>query len=382
MMKPLYKFKETVDNAFIEDKVLEAWRDHEASYGGPPETEGKTMVFPDGTTKPLKDLGPRRRLRGKGRTGALGAGASTPATPRRVEPPDGETDHRGERLVWMQVYSSLGGELGIEVHPPPDTASWTVGGYKYVLFMDGLQGESIVLAKQIARESLEAARRLLEPGSDRREETRDVRVLPVLFDSAEERWRTIAEALPESDEIEYDDFPLTGPRTVMRDLRQLRRAGLDFVQHHESWIKKSGVRSTDRSVHEHASICRALQWLTCYDQVNLPALAGAEALNRRRALIEFAHHGRPDAPSYEGAEDILGVRESSDGAMIDPALTSFAVKQAASKAEVLKQQRLAAEEKKHRRNQSYIQDEDGERQTATKAKAKAKGGGKGSPENP
>ena len=135
-------------------------------------------------------------------------------------------------------------------------------------------------------------------------------------------------------------------------------------------------------MHEHASICRALQWLTCYDQVNLPALAGAEALNRRRALIEFAHHGRPDAPSYEGAEDILGVRESSDGAMIDPALTSFAVKQAASKAEVLKQQRLAAEEKKHRWNQAYVQDEDGERQNASKAKAKAKGGGKGSPENP
>ena len=128
----------------------------------------------------------------------------------------------------MQVYSSLGGEVGGEVHPPQDAAIWTVGGYKHVLFVDGLQGESIVLAKQIARESLEAARRLLEPGGGKKEEARDVRVLPVLFDSAEERWRTIAEALPESDEIEYDDFPLTGPRTVLRDLRQLRRAGLDF----------------------------------------------------------------------------------------------------------------------------------------------------------
>ena len=88
----MYKFKETVDNAFIEDKVLEAWRDHEASYGGPPETDGKTMHFPDGTTKPLKDLGPRRRIRGKGRTGATGVGEAATATPRRGEPLDG-ADH-------------------------------------------------------------------------------------------------------------------------------------------------------------------------------------------------------------------------------------------------------------------------------------------------
>ena len=122
--------------------------------------------------------------------------------------------------------------------------------------------------------------------------------------------------------------------------------------------------------------------MACYDQLNLLALAAAEALNGRRALIEFARHGLPEAPSYEGADDILGVREASDGAMMDPGLASFAAKRAASKAEVLKQQRLAAEEKRHRRHPGYTQDEDGEKSSAAKAKAKAKTTGKGAQESP
>ena len=121
---------------------------------------------------------------------------------------------------------------------------------------------------------------------------------------------------------------------------------MSWVQHHESWLKKSGVRVTDRSVHEHSSICRVLDYMSSYDQLNIPSLACAEALNRRRALIEVAHQGRPEAPSYEGADEILGARDTSDGSVIDPALTQHAARRQAAKAEILKQHRLAADEKK------------------------------------
>ena len=87
--------------------------------------------------------------------------------------------------------------------------------------------------------------------------------------------------------------------------------------------------------------------MLCYDQLNLASLASAEALNRRRSLIEIAHQGRPDAPSYEAAEEYLGVGEAADGTIVDPALTQHAAKRQAAKAEVLKQNRLAAEEKRH-----------------------------------
>ena len=111
-------------------------------------------------------------------------------------------------------------------------------------------------------------------GDSFNDQGRDVRALHVLFDAAEEQWRTLGEALPEHEAVDFEDFPpLQQPRAWLRDMRQLRRMGMDFVQHHESWLKKSGVCPSDRSVSEHSSLCRALNYLACYDQLSLPALA-------------------------------------------------------------------------------------------------------------
>lgn len=245
----------------------------------------------------------------------------------------------------------------------------TVGGKTFKLFSLGSEQILVkgVRPAEVSRERLaEHSAPVPSGGADAE---RDLRVLPILFDSAEERFRTVAEAVPEYDEVEFDDFPLQGPRTIFHDCKQLRRSGQDFLMHHEGWLKKSGVRISDRSVHEHACICRVLHYMMTYDQLNLPALSCAEALNRRRTLIEHAHQGRPDAPSYEASEEFLGVRESSDGSMIDPALAQHVARRQAQRAEVLKQNRLAAEEKKH-----------------LKEKAPPKGDGKGGkkppPENP
>ena len=63
-------------------------------------------------------------------------------------------------------------------------------------------------------------------------------------------------------------------------------------------------------------------------------IAGAEALNRRRTLIEITHQGRPEAPSYAGAEEVLGLRDSTDGSVVDPAIAAYAAKRQAAKAEI------------------------------------------------
>ena len=94
-------------------------------------------------------------------------------------------------------------------------------------------------------------------------------------------------------------------------------------------------------------ISRALEYLTCYDQLNVSSLAGAEVLVRRKALIEQAHAGRPDAPSYEGAEHFEGVTEQTDGSMIDPALTRFVASRLGAKADIQKQSQKFFEEKNH-----------------------------------
>lgn len=312
----------------------------------------------------------RRRVTGKvDYEGAVDELQGPHANPRDKAISKQAVERAQEDECWIKIYSSNGTGIGDQAFPPVESALLVCGGGLFKLFREAGTEEDI-LAKHVQRGdlavSMEHAR--LGAGIETKSE-KDVRVLSVLFDSADERWRTIHEAVPELEEVEYEDFPLQGPRTLFRDVRQLRRLGLDFCQHHESWLKKSGVRAGDRSVHEHASLCRALNWMLCYDQLNICGLASAEALNRRRTLIEFAHQGRPETPSYEGAEDILGVRESADGSLIDPAITQHAARRAASKAEVLKQQRLAAEERRQR-----APPDDGARPGKP-----PKGGGKGDP---
>ena len=105
------------------------------------------------------------------------------------------------------------------------------------------------------------------------------------------------------------------------------------------------LKAVDRSVHEHLCIARALHYMVCYDQLQVCNLASAEALNRRRALIEAAHSGHPESPNYEGSEEYLGIAEAGDGSVLDPALTAFVAGRQSAKAEVWRKGRLMREEK-------------------------------------
>lgn len=276
--------------------------------------------------------------------------------------------------IWLTVYASSGKDLGSEISPPPSAKKMDINGKTFAMFGNG---EDEILARKVNAAEVAKMASLFHMGSSG-DENRDLRVLPILFDVAEERHRSLDEAVPEYEEVEFDDFPLTGPRTMYRDVRQLRRLGMDFVQHHESWLKKSGVKSSDRSVYEHSSICRVLNYMASYDQLNIPSLACAEALNRRRALIEVAHQGRPEAPSYEGAEEMLGVKETADGSLIDPALTQYSAKKQAAKAEILKQKRLAQEEKRFGRRGN---DDDPDPRGAGRGRGRGRGG-KEPPQDP
>lgn len=302
------------------------------------------------------EVAPLRRLGEKTPPFLVDAAGTKQAAPEPEVPLD---------KILLCVYSTSGKLLGEEVPPPPDAATVKVGGKTLRIF--SLAGD-VLVCQYVDVYEVSSMTAFFKRSVDK-DQAVDLRVLPVLYDGAEERWRTLAEAVPEYEEIDFDDFPMSGPRTLLRDVKQLRRQSMDFMMHHESWVKKSGVRSSDRSVYEHMSLCRALHFMVSYDQLNVVSLASAEALNRRRTLIELAHQGRPELPSYEGSEEILGVREAADGSIIDPALTSHAAKRQAAKAEVLKQKRLAAEEKRYSKRIHEDEDDDG--------KSKGKGRGRG-----
>ena len=173
----------------------------------------------------------------------------------------------------------------------------------------------------------------------------DLRILPVHYESGAERWRNLEDTLPLLTEEEFEDWPIEGPRTMLYNVKTLRKRSQSWMQQHEAWLTRSGIRHSDRSVHEHRTLSRALEYMTCYDQLNVASLASAEVLVRRKALIEQAHSGRPDAPSYEGAEHFEGVAGSADGAIIDPALTKHVASRLGSQADIKKQTRKFYEER-------------------------------------
>ena len=68
----------------------------------------------------------------------------------------------------------------------------------------------------------------------------DLRVLPVKYDAGSERWRGIDDCLQLASEIEFEDWPIEGPRTTLYSLRQLRKRNLGWLQHHELWVNDLG----------------------------------------------------------------------------------------------------------------------------------------------
>ena len=206
----------------------------------------------------------------------------------------------------------------------------------------------------------------------------DVRILPVLMDGANERYRSVNDAVLDYWEEEFLDWPVSGVRSALFTCRALRRSERTFLQQHADWRRLSGIRENDRAVFEHETLSRALHQMMYYDQLVVPNIAAAETILKRRMLIEQAYKGRPDAPCYEGAVYFHGQGDAADGTIIDPANVKYTAERLHAESEVAKQSRLARAEKAARGKggaQPNADDDDGgaDLRPAQKKKGKAKG---------
>ena len=149
---------------------------------------------------------------------------------------------------------------------------------------------------------------------------RDARILPILRDEGEERFRSIVETAADSHEKDFDDWPLDNVRSMKGAVRPHLRMNQTFRQSHAPWKQSTGVLAKDRSIHEH-SVSTAMDLAQYYDQytVNVACL---EVLIKRRMLLEQSVEGRPENPSFAGAEHFMGYRDGEAG-YIDPAARAF-----------------------------------------------------------
>eukprot|EP00972_Heterocapsa_arctica_P043759 6460418-Heterocapsa_arctica.AAC.1 len=61
-------------------------------------------------------------------------------------------------------------------------------------------------------------------------------------------------------------------------MRELRRSSKTFLTSHTDWVKNSGVRAADRSVHDHRVLSKALELAVSYDQLSVVNLSCLEVL--------------------------------------------------------------------------------------------------------
>ena len=75
----------------------------------------------------------------------------------------------------------------------------------------------------------------------------EIRVLPVVFDSADERFCSYDSAVNSHTEEDFTDWPIDWPRSVYAVLKQLRRDGRHFLQQHDDWVLRSHCRFVQSS---------------------------------------------------------------------------------------------------------------------------------------
>ena len=150
-------------------------------------------------------------------------------------------------------------------------------------------------------------------------------------------------------EQDFVDWPLDNIRSMKTVVRDLRRANKTFMSSHNDWAKNSGIRSSDRAVHEHRTLSKVLDLLQWYDQLNMPNCVAAEVALKRRMLLEDAYDGRPEAPQFEGTDHFMGHKDSESGKFVDKEAVRYRANMLKEESVVLREMRLKKEEDGHMR---------------------------------
>ena len=184
----------------------------------------------------------------------------------------------------------------------------------------------------------------------------DARVLGVQFNAQGVRQRLWRDVVLKIQQVDFKDWPMPGPRTVLWCAQFVDRRGGGPMDHHRWWISNLKLNVTDFGVQEHEHGMRAFQFFGEYDQVDLPNLVGLEVIIRRCQVIEF-HYEKKGKGGNKQNEQMAGVSREEAAyfsgshrmageVMICPELVEWVSKEIGRDVEVTKQMRKAREEAK------------------------------------
>ena len=181
------------------------------------------------------------------------------------------------------------------------------------------------------------------------------------------------------DRAKDKDWPHRGPSAAAEVLSGVRGCGRELVTYDEFWAQTSGVQSGSNLRLLHKTIFHALALLQSYDQVDVPALAGAEYLARRAIQVQRAVRANPKCPTFQGLEKMCDHTLDEATGLATQDFTKHFADISEADAKIMKQQRLLRTEMNSRPGGAPPKadsDDDGEqpaqkRKNRPKAKAKA-----------
>ena len=204
----------------------------------------------------------------------------------------------------------------------------------------------------------------------------DARVLAVKRNAAGHRHRTWQEVVEQCREVDFPDFPLEGPRTVVWCIEFIGRRHGGPMDHHRWWVSVFNLKPDDPGVAQHELVMKALDLFGCYDQHDVCNTAGLERLMREAQLTEWHYEekrrtsaasgaassndgggnneqggkkkgkrGSPAGPSMEEAAMWTGANKDNQNVMVCPALLKYVSREAESQVNLLKSVRKAREER-------------------------------------
>ena len=175
----------------------------------------------------------------------------------------------------------------------------------------------------------------------------DARTLSITRDSQGQRFKEFRVASLECKEVAFPDWPISGPRTVAHVLQRIVEHGGSPIAHSQAWRTACKFQPVDKPAQDHEMLCRILQTMLVYDQLDATNIASAELIARAIQRIEEQHKMKL-ASLEDAGESALFLGSSGGsrvGTCISPKLSEWMGSEMQKEAAIAKERRKAREER-------------------------------------
>ena len=175
----------------------------------------------------------------------------------------------------------------------------------------------------------------------------DKRTLPVLYDINGKRHRSFADAVALLLPLQWGDWPVPGPRTVLWVSQFMLENGGSALGHHVQWRSLIRLNLDDIVVSTHLEFSKIYETALCYDQLDVSNLGALELVARQLQLCEERHRDKILGTNDSHRDELYYFTgmATTRGLKVAPELSSWISEQISRGNAIAKERRKAREER-------------------------------------